>query len=168
MPFRETLQKQPMRTKQNNPSGMSFRPEHQRSGGIYPSCKNNRRRVNNATWEDPSAPFHFGRDDTSIGDTVQPHELYSLRCLAMDHRRYIAWFHSTTRVVNVAKTTCVDKQNHPQVCHSDRSVSGVEESTTLDKEPTQGKTGNSGRFLDSHSLPRNDMSICGSIQPYRL
>ena len=38
------------------------------------------------------------------------------------------------------------------------SASGVEESSTLDNEPTQEKTCNSGRFLDSLSLPRNDMS----------
>ena len=37
----------------------------------------------------------------------------------------------------------------PHVCHSDRSVSGVEESTTLVNEPTQNKTCYSGRFLDS-------------------
>ena len=36
-----------------------------------------------------------------------------------------------------------------RVCHSDRSVSGVEESTTLENEPTQGKTCCLGRFLDS-------------------
>ena len=53
---------------------------------------------------------------------------------------------------NVAKTTCVGKQNHPPVCHSDRSVSGVEESTTLVKEPTQDKTCYSGRFLHSISF----------------
>ena len=41
----------------------------------------------------------LGRDDRSIGNTIQPHGLYSLRCLAMDHRRYIAWFRSSTRVV---------------------------------------------------------------------
>ena len=69
---------------------------------------------------------------------------------------------------NVAYTTCVDKRNHPPVCHSDRSVSGVEESTTLEKEPTQDKTCNLGRFLDSHSLPRNDISGGGSVQPHRL
>ena len=35
------------------------------------------------------------------------------------------------------------------VCHSDRSVSGVEESTTWDNEPTQDKACYLGRFLDS-------------------
>ena len=38
------------------------------------------------------------------------------------------------------------------VCHSDRSVSGVEESTTLVKEPPQGKTCYLRRFLGSASL----------------
>ena len=31
--------------------------------------------------------------------TVQPNGLYSLRCMAMNHRRYIAWFRSTARVL---------------------------------------------------------------------
>ena len=31
--------------------------------------------------------------------TVHPHRLYSKRCLAMNHRRYIAWFHSTAQVL---------------------------------------------------------------------
>ncbi len=44
------------------------------------------------------------------------------------------------------------------VCHSDRSVSGVEESTTLDNEPPQDKTCYLGRFLDSLRFARNDMS----------
>ena len=38
------------------------------------------------------------------------------------------------------------------VCHSDRSVSGVEESTTLENEPPQDKACYLGRFLDSVSL----------------
>ena len=37
----------------------------------------------------------------------------------------------------------------PHLCHSDRSVSGVEESTTWDDEPTQDKTCYLGRFLGS-------------------
>ena len=46
--------------------------------------------------------------------------------------------------------TVTDNTSHvPPVCHSDRSDSGVEESTTWDKEPTQDKTCYSGRFLDS-------------------
>ena len=32
---------------------------------------------------------------------------------------------------NVAKITCVGKRNHPPICHSDRSASGVEESTQV-------------------------------------
>ena len=31
--------------------------------------------------------------------TVHSYGLYSLRCLAMNHRRYIAWFHSFTRLI---------------------------------------------------------------------
>ena len=50
------------------------------------------------------------------------------------------------------------KTRNVPICHSDRSVSGVEESTTLEKELPQDITSNFGRFLDSHSLPRNDMS----------
>ena len=34
-----------------------------------------------------------------LGGTIHPHGLYSLRCLAMNHRRYIAQYHSTTRVI---------------------------------------------------------------------
>ena len=34
-----------------------------------------------------------------VGGFFQPHGLYSLRCLAMNHRRYIAWFRSSTRVL---------------------------------------------------------------------
>ena len=55
-----------------------------------------------------------------------------------------------------------------QHCHSDRSVSGVEESTTLEKEPPQDKICNSGRFLDSHSFARNDMSVGSSGCPQEL
>ena len=53
-------------------------------------------------------------------------------------------------------------------CHSDGRVSGVEESTTLVKEPTQDKACHLGRFLNSLSLPRNDMSGGGSGQPHGL
>ena len=44
----------------------------------------------------------------------------------------------------------------------------MEESTTLVNEPPQDKICHSGRFLDSHSLPRNDMSGGGTIHPHRL
>ena len=37
----------------------------------------------------------------------------------------------------------------PPLCHSDRSASGVEESTVLDNEPTQNKICHLRRFLDS-------------------
>ena len=53
---------------------------------------------------------------------------------------------------HLAITTCGGERYHPPTCHSERSVSEVEESTTLDKEPTQGKICNLGRFLDSVSL----------------
>ena len=36
---------------------------------------------------------------TSVGDTVHPHRLFSQRGMAMDHRRYIAWFYSSTGVI---------------------------------------------------------------------
>ena len=34
-----------------------------------------------------------------VGGTVHLHRFYSPRCLAMNHRRYIGWFHSTIQVV---------------------------------------------------------------------
>ena len=34
-----------------------------------------------------------------VGEFFHPHRLYSKRGLAMNHRRYIAWFHSSTQVV---------------------------------------------------------------------
>ena len=46
--------------------------------------------------------------------------------------------------------------------------SGVEESTTLEKKPTQDKIRNLGRFLDSLSLPRNDISGGGSVLSARI
>ena len=53
-------------------------------------------------------------------------------------------------------------------CHSDRSVSGVEESTTLDEEPTQAKICHLGRFLDSfHSLGMT-WSVGGSVMSARV
>ena len=36
--------------------------------------------------------------DTLEGYTVQPHGVYMQRFMAMNHRRYIAWFRSTARV----------------------------------------------------------------------
>ena len=60
------------------------------------------------------------------------------------------------------------KTRNVPICHSDRSASGVEESTTLEKEPPQDKTINLGSFLDSHSLPRNDMSVGGSGSQHGL
>ena len=44
----------------------------------------------------------------------------------------------------------------------------MEESTTLEKEPPQDKTSNLGSFLDSHSLPRDDMSVGGFGCPHGL
>ena len=59
--------------------------------------------------------------------------------------------------------TVTDKnRKRSPFCHSDRSASGVEESTTLENEPTQDNTCHLGRFLNSHSLPRNDMPLGGS------
>ena len=73
-----------------------------RSGGIYPSCKNYQRKVKLATWENPSAPFHFGRDDMSGGGSGCPHGLYLQRFMvvlcAANQNLLIAggnhpWFH---------------------------------------------------------------------------
>ena len=54
----------------NHPPTCHSGLERQRSGGIYPSCKNNLRKVKLATWEDPSTPFHYGRDDMSGSGSV--------------------------------------------------------------------------------------------------
>ena len=42
----------------------------QRSGEICSSGRDNLRKVKIVTWEDPSAPFHFGRDDMSEGGSI--------------------------------------------------------------------------------------------------
>ena len=54
-----------------------------------------------------------------LGGIIQPHMLYSKRCLAMNHRRYIAWYHSTKQVIfetwraaNSRPYTHIDKQYH--------------------------------------------------------
>ena len=57
---------------------MSFRGS-EASRGIFPSGKLYLALVILATWEDPSTPFHFGRDDMSVGGSIQPHRLYSER-----------------------------------------------------------------------------------------
>ena len=130
---------------------MSFRGSAA-SRGIFPSGKLYFVLVILATWEDPSTPFHFGRDDRSgwfrfvptgyirdapgtahrpfptvlleggtvqphglyskrsgrqiaaptvslVGGSSQPHRLYLRRFMAMNHRRYIAWYHSTAQVI---------------------------------------------------------------------
>ena len=80
--------------------------------------------------------------------------------LAMNHRRYMAY--------SVGRTGCSGGNLPPsgppgpeswyiQICNDQTqkrmsfrpSVSGAEESTTLEDEPTQGKACNLGRFLDS-------------------
>ena len=61
------------------PTDMSFRGS-EASRGIFPSCKLYLVLVILATWEDPSTPFHFGRDDMSVGGFIHPHGLYSFRC----------------------------------------------------------------------------------------
>ena len=95
--------------------------ERKWSGGIHPSCKIT------CVWErlllgkiPPLAAL--GRDDMSVGGsvqphrlylqrggrqiaaptegyTVQPHGLYLQRFMAMNHRRYIAWYRSTAWVI---------------------------------------------------------------------
>ena len=34
-----------------------------------------------------------------LGGIIQPYGLYTLRFMAMNHRRYIAWYHSTIQVI---------------------------------------------------------------------
>ena len=34
-----------------------------------------------------------------LGGIIQPYGLYTLRFMAMNHRRYIAWFHSSIQVI---------------------------------------------------------------------
>ena len=70
-------------------------------------------------------------------------------------------FDSTRKDGTVTDNT----RKRPPVCHSDRSVSGVEESTTWQKVPTQGKICNLSGFLDSLCFARNDMSGGGFVQP---
>ena len=60
------------------------------------------------------------------------------------------------------------QQSNQNVCHSDRSVSGVEESTTWDDEPPQDKICCLRRFLDSVSLARNDMPGGGFVLSTRV
>ena len=50
------------------------------------------------------------------------------------------------------------RRNVPPSCHSYRSVSGAEESTTLEEEPTQSKICYLGRFLGSLLFARNNKS----------
>ena len=67
------------------------------------------RQVAAATWRSSIQPHRLylqrgGRQVaaptvTLVSGTVHPHGLYMQRCLAMNHRRYIAWFHSTTQVI---------------------------------------------------------------------
>ena len=45
-----------------------------------------------------SADATVGMTDLK-GGFIYPHRLYSLRAMAMNHRRYIAWFHSITQVI---------------------------------------------------------------------
>ena len=62
-------------------------------------------------------------------------------------------FDSTRKDGTVTDNT----RKRPPVCHSDRSVSGAEESTTWQKVLTQGKICNLSGFLDSLRFARNDM-----------
>ena len=91
-------------------------------------------------------------------------ESKSIDCRGQSHHNSIGNLPPATlqiQPVQVNKAT-------PQVCHSDGRVSGVEESTTLEYEPPQDKASNSGRFLDSHLLSRNDMLVGGSVLPPRV
>ena len=103
-----------------------------------------------------------------VGNTILPHGLYSKRCLvvlraanqnlliaggnhtlipSINHRRYIAWFHSSGQVIFATQRAadcrhwpqghsldiCICNNQRKNACHSDRSVSGVEESTQVAK-----------------------------------
>ena len=129
---------------------MSFKPSASAEWRNLLRWTKNQHKVKLVAWKDPSTPFHFGRDDMSIGDTIQPYRLYLQR------------FRNGTQAVpyGFAETLYL-LSFRPQ-------RSGVEESTTLDNEPPQDKICNSGRFLDSLSLPRNDMAGGGSVCPYRF
>ena len=96
------------------------------SGGIFPSSRFYLASVISAAWVDSSTPLCYGRNDIPEGITFYPHRLYlqrsrrliaaptctlgrntnhsyglySLRCLAMNHRRYIAWYHLPARVIS--------------------------------------------------------------------
>ena len=59
------------------------------------------------------------------------------------------WERSVCRSVAERTELLPIKPKTSPLCHSDRSVSGVEKSTTWEKEPPQDKICNSGRFLDS-------------------
>ncbi len=60
----------------------------------------NHHKIKLATQEDSSTRIlRSPRNDMSGGGSVHPHGLYLPRCLAMNHRRCIAWFHSTARIV---------------------------------------------------------------------
>ena len=86
------------------PTDMSFRGS-EASRGIFPSGKLYLVLVILATWEDPSTPFYFGRDDMSGGGTIQPHRLYSGRGGRQVCRPYIhvgGWYHSIYGTPNVA------------------------------------------------------------------
>ena len=111
-----------------NQKRLSFRPQRKRSGGIFPSSRFDLASVISATWVDSSTPLRSGRNDiperwfclsaqvvyatfpgtahrpfptvSLVGGTVEPHGLYLLRGMAMNHRRYIAYFHSTAQVVS--------------------------------------------------------------------
>ena len=48
---------------------------------------------------DGSSPLHLYR---VLGDSIHPHRLYSLRCLAMNHRRYIGY--TIYRVISFNQT----------------------------------------------------------------
>ena len=77
----------------------------------------------------------------------------------------VEWYHPKYGTPTVAAAICRQPAARPEswyirirnsqtrnACHSDRSASGVEGSTTWDNEPPQDKTCHSGRFLDSVSL----------------
>ena len=67
----------------------------------------------------------------SVGGSVRPYRLYSLRCMAMNHRRYIAWSHSTAQVVfdtwRAASSRPYWRNTiHPHGLYSERSRNGTQ------------------------------------------
>ena len=93
--------------------------------------------------------------DTPVGDTIHPHKLYSLRCLAMNHRRYIAWFHSTTRVVFETWRAASSRPYGRGTYHPTQVIFGTHPGTAHRPFPTVSLIGG---FLHRR-IPKTDTSV---------